>query len=142
MAKNHPSYTSDGTVIADVSYDAFIASDPSAANPDYEVMVWLAALGGAQPIGYNNNSPIATVTIGGTSWNLYKGTNSWTVFSFVATSQVNDFSGDMMDFFSYLIDNQGLPEHYYLQFIQAGTEAFTGSNAWFTVSPYSISRVT
>ncbi|KAJ8100151.1 glycoside hydrolase family 12 protein [Lipomyces tetrasporus] len=131
------SYTGN-SLVGDVSYDAFVSSVPSTtAAHDFEVMVWLAQLGGAQPIGYG--TPIASPTINGITWNLYEGTNGWTVFSFVATSQVNDFSGDVNAFFTYLIDNQGMPAGYYLQTLQAGTEAFTGSDAWFTVSPYTLS---
>lgn len=100
-------------------------------------MIWLAAIGGAEPIGYG--SAIASPTIDGVTWNLYKGTNTWTVFSFVASSEQTDFSGNIMSFFTYLIDNEGLPSDYYLQSIAAGTEAFTGSDAVFTVSPYTLS---
>jgi xyloglucan-specific endo-beta-1,4-glucanase len=99
-------------------------------------MIWLAALGGAEPIGYG--TPVASPTIDGVTWNLYEGPNTWTVFSFVATSEITDFSGDVMNFFNYLIDNFGVPSDYYLQVIQAGTEAFTGSDAWFTVSPFTL----
>jgi xyloglucan-specific endo-beta-1,4-glucanase len=121
-----------------VSYDAFISStDSTTAAHDFEVMIWLAALGGAEPIGYG--TPIASPSIDGITWNLYKGPNTWTVFSFVATSEQTNFSGDVMNFFNYLIDNQGLPSNYYLQVIQAGTEAFTGSGAEFTVSPLTLS---
>lgn len=101
-------------------------------------MVWLAALGGAFPIT-SSGSPIASPSIGGVTWNLYQGTNTWTVFSFVATSEQANFSGDIKEFFTYLIDNHGLPSSYYLQSIGAGTEAFTGSNAIFTVSPFTLS---
>lgn len=103
-------------------------------------MIWLAALGGAEPIGHG--TPIASPSIGGVTWNLYKGTNTWTVFSFVATSKQTDFSGNILNFFTYLIDHEGLPSNHYLQTIQAGTEAFTGSGAWFTVSPYTLSMAT
>jgi xyloglucan-specific endo-beta-1,4-glucanase len=140
MANDADCYTSytGNSIVADVSYDAFISSsDSTSANHDYEVMIWLAALGGAEPIGYG--TPIATLSIDGVTWNLYKGPNTWTVFSFVAEDWQTDFSGDIMNFFNYLIDNEGLPSYYYLQTIQAGTEAFTGSDAWFTVSPYSLS---
>jgi xyloglucan-specific endo-beta-1,4-glucanase len=134
------SYTGT-SIVADVSYDAFISSvDSTTAAHNYEVMIWLAALGGAEPIGYG--TPIASPTIDGITWNLYKGPNTWTVFSFVASSEQTDFSGDILNFFTYLIDNEGLPSDYYLQSIQAGTEAFTGSDAWFTVSPYTLSMDT
>lgn len=47
-----------------------------------------------------------------------------------------------MSLFTYLIDNHGLPSDHYLQTIGAGTEAFNGTRAWFTVSPYTISLST
>lgn len=62
-----------------------------------------------------------------------------TVFSFVATSTVNDFSGDMKDFFDYLAESQNYDESQYLLSAGAGTEPFTGSDAVFTTSAYSIS---
>lgn len=102
-------------------------------------MVWLAAYGGAGPIS-SSGSAIATVTIAGYSFKLYSGPNgSTTVFSFVATSTITSFSGDMNLFFKYLTANQGVPTSYYITSLQAGTEPFSGENAVFTTSAYSIS---
>ncbi|KAJ5690666.1 concanavalin A-like lectin/glucanase [Penicillium macrosclerotiorum] len=131
---------SGNNIVGDVSYDAFLSSQASTtASHDYEIMIWLASYGGAQPIGYSAGS-IASVTISGIVWNLYNGTNDgWKVFSFVASETIAYYSGDIHDFFKYLIDNQNVPDSYYLQTIGAGTEPFTGSDAWFTVSPYTIS---
>lgn len=63
------------------------------------------------------------------------------MFSFVATSTVNNFSGDVKTFFTYLIKNQGLSKSQYLISAGAGTEPFVGSNAVFKVSKYSLSIV-
>ncbi|KAL9617830.1 MAG: hypothetical protein Q9160_007380 [Pyrenula sp. 1 TL-2023] len=124
-------------IVADVAYDCFLGTSPT-ASASYEVMIWLAALGGAGPISATG-SPIATLTIDGVSWRLFKGMNgSMTVFSFVASSQVTSFSGNLMDFFKYLSTSQGLSTSQYLQSIGAGTEPFTGSNAKLTVSAYSV----
>lgn len=80
------------------------------------------------------------VEVAGQTWDLYKGPNGqMTVFSFLATSTVNDFSGDMLDFFDYLAENQGYDTSQYLLSAGAGTEPFTGSDAVFTTSGYSIS---
>jgi xyloglucan-specific endo-beta-1,4-glucanase len=92
-------------VVADVSYDALIfTSKSTTASHSYEVMIWLAQIGGgAAPLG-NSNMSIETVTIEDTSWDLYKGTNKgWTVYSFVASSDQNDFEGDVNEFF-YIFD--------------------------------------
>lgn len=112
------SWTYSGTdIVADVSYDSFTCSDATSGCTDYEVMVWLAALGGAGPIS-SSGSAIASPTIGGHSWNLYTGPNgAMTVYSFVASSEITSFSGDIMDFYNYLIDNEGFPSTQYLKTI-------------------------
>nr|AWN00461.1 xyloglucanase GH12 [Aspergillus cervinus] len=131
------SYTGT-SIVADVAYDMFLAASASGSS-EYEIMVWLAALGGAGPIS-STGSTIATPSIAGQTWKLYSGPNgATTVYSFVAESETTSFSADLMDFYTYLIDNQGLSSALYLTNVQAGTEPFTGSNAVLTVSSYSAS---
>ncbi|KAJ5586847.1 uncharacterized protein N7459_002612 [Penicillium hispanicum] len=123
-------------IVADVSYDMFLSSSADGAN-EYEIMVWLAALGGAGPIS-STGSAVATTTIAGVPFKLYSGPNgATTVYSFVAESTTTDFSGDLLDFFTYLIDHEGLSSNLYLVDVQAGTEPFTG-DAELTVSSYSV----
>ncbi|KAL4736700.1 concanavalin A-like lectin/glucanase domain-containing protein [Aspergillus similis] len=125
-------------IVADVAYDIFTSSS-AGGDSEYEIMIWLAALGGAGPIS-STGSSIATVTLGGVTWNLYSGPNgSMQVYSFVASSTTESFSADLMDFINYLVENQGLPTSQYLTNVQAGTEPFTGSDATLTVSSYSVS---
>lgn len=125
-------------ITGDVSYDAFLAPEcngPGDKHP-YEIMVWLAALGGLNPIGTAG----PTVQIGSSSFVLWSGTNSQTgsqVFSFVAAKTMNTFDGDLMDFFNYLTKNNGVDAGLMLTTVQAGTEVGTGS-ATFTSSKYSI----
>lgn len=89
-------------------------------------MVWLAALGGAGPIS-SIGSPVATPTIADVSFNLFSGPNGvTTVYSFVAASEATDFSGDLLDFFSYLEENEGFSESQFITTLEAGTEPFTG----------------
>lgn len=121
-----------------MSYDLWLASSADGDN-EYEIMIWLAALGGAGPIS-STGSSVATPTIGGYSWDLYSGTNGdTTVYSFVASSDIESWSGDMMDFFTYLVENEGVSSSKYITQLQAGTEPFTGTDAVFTTSSYSIS---
>lgn len=107
-------------------------------------MIWLASLGAVGPISSSYDSsgkpvPVASPTIGGRSFKLYKGSNgSNIVFSFVAKSQINSFSGDVKEFLDYLISHQGLSASQYLISSGAGTEATSGSNAKFTVKNYSL----
>ncbi|GMF23957.1 unnamed protein product [Phytophthora lilii] len=131
------SYSYSGKLVADVAYDLFTSSSASGSN-EYEIMIWLAAYGGAGPIS-STGKAITTVTIGSNSFKLYKGPNgSTTVFSFVATKTITNFSSDLQKFLSYLVKNQGLPSSQYLITVEAGTEPFTGSNAKMTVSSYSV----
>ncbi|KUI56151.1 Endoglucanase cel12C [Cytospora mali] len=134
------SYTGT-SIVADVAYDAFTSSTAT-GTAEYEIMIWLAALGGAGPIS-STGSTIATPTIDSVTWDLYYGENGATqVYSFVASSEVTSFSGDLLAFFTYLINTDGLPSSQYLQSVGAGTEVFTGSDAVFSVSAYSLSETT
>ncbi|KAH8166588.1 hypothetical protein CIB48_g1688 [Xylaria polymorpha] len=131
------SYTGSN-MVANVAYDLFTSSSASGSS-EYEVMVWLAALGGAGPIS-SSGSPVATPSIAGVSWKLYDGYNgNMHVFSFVASSQVTSFSGDLKAFLSYLTSNQGMSTSQFVTSIGAGTEPFVGSNAVLTTTAYSIS---
>lgn len=124
-------------LICDVAYDLFTTSSPGGSEEN-EVMVWLGKFGQVQPIGADNK--LATVTVAGKSFTLYKGMNgSMTVFSFVADSNTESFEGDLMDFIDYLTANQGLNKSQYIKSIGAGTEPFTGSDAKFTTSALSLS---
>jgi xyloglucan-specific endo-beta-1,4-glucanase len=58
------------------------------------------------------------------------------VYSFVATSEATDFSGDLLEFFTYLIDNEGFSSSQYITTLEAGTEPFTGM-----LSPFPIQQI-
>jgi xyloglucan-specific endo-beta-1,4-glucanase len=131
------SYTGSD-IVADVSYDMFTSSSADGSD-EYEIMVWVAALGGAGPIS-SSGSTIATPTIGDVTWDLYSGPNGdTTVYSFVASSEQTSFSGDLLDFFDYLEEYEGFSSSQYLLSIQAGTEPFTGSDAELYTTAYSVS---
>ncbi|CAO3671491.1 unnamed protein product [Umbelopsis vinacea] len=124
------------SIVADVAFDLFTSSTSSGAN-EYEIMIWLAALGGAGPIS-STGSPIQTFTADGATWKLYSGPNgSTTVYSFVAESTVNNLSGDLMTFIKFLESKSLISSSQYLTVVQAGTEPFTGSNARLKVTKYS-----
>lgn len=139
-------YTGD-SVVADVAYDMFTSSSATGSK-EFEVMVWLAALGGAGPISATYSASgeaesIASPTLAGHSFSLYKGSNGvQTVYSFVASQNISSFSADVRDFFTYLINFQDFDSSQYLVSVGAGSEAFTGSNAEFVVSGYSMEIVT
>ncbi|KAE9045328.1 hypothetical protein PR002_g2296 [Phytophthora rubi] len=63
--------------------------------------------GGAGAIS-STGKPIASTTIAGTQWSVCKGPNgSMMVYSLVASKQVENFEGDLMEFFNYLAKDQG-----------------------------------
>ncbi|KAK8131588.1 concanavalin A-like lectin/glucanase domain-containing protein [Apiospora sp. TS-2023a] len=125
-------------VRADVAYDLFTAADPNhdTSSGDYELMVWLARLGGVQPIG----SKVGTATVAGHTWELWDGMNgAMRVYSFVAPTAVNSFNANIKDFFNYIAANRGFPAaSQHLITAQFGTEPFTGGPATFTVSSFSL----
>ncbi|KAF8146864.1 endocellulase [Mycena galopus ATCC 62051] len=128
---------------ADVSYDIWFgkasSGSPATSASSYEIMIWLSGLGGIQPVG----SQITTGTVvANKTWNLWKGPNAnWEVFSFVSSvGDINSFNVDLNDFFTYLVEEQGVAPTQYVQAIQAGTEAFVGA-ANLVTSEYSVSIV-
>ncbi|KAJ8577127.1 hypothetical protein ON010_g2084 [Phytophthora cinnamomi] len=129
-------YTYDGNIIANVAYDLFTSSSAS-GDVEYELMVWLSALGGAWPLT-DSGKPIKTVTAGGVEFDLYQGYNKKVkVFSYVAKKPATTFTGDLKYFFDQLPANNTLPQTQYLQKVEAGTEPFQGKNATFVVSSYT-----
>ncbi|KAJ7775930.1 endocellulase [Mycena maculata] len=127
----------------DVAYDIWFgqasSGRPSTTESSYEIMIWLSAIGGMQPIGSQSTTGI---DIAGHTWNLWKGSNeNWEVFSFgSAGGDINSFDVDLNAFFTYLVSEQGVAESQYVQVIQAGTEAAVGS-ATFVTTSYSVSIV-
>ncbi|GIF15454.1 GH12 family glycosyl hydrolase domain-containing protein [Actinoplanes teichomyceticus] len=122
--------------IMNVSYDLWFHTT---SNPDWqdqptdEVMVWLYRSGGAGPVGTKQ----ATVIVGGTTWDLYKGNIGWNVYSFVRTSNTTSADLNLTDFTNDLAGRGWLDKTKYLSSVQAGTEVFTGSGQLDT-SAYSV----
>lgn len=125
-----------GNVVADVAYDLFTSSTAK-GEKEFEIMIWLAAIGGAGPIS-STGKAIDTTTIAGTEWSVYKGPNGqMMVYSFVASKQVENFEGDLMEFFNYLTKSQSFKTSQYLIKVECGTEPFVGTDVSMTVSKYS-----
>jgi xyloglucan-specific endo-beta-1,4-glucanase len=126
---------------ADVSYDIWFGTqssgNPASSASSYEIMIWLSGLGGIQPVGSQITSG---TSVGGHTWNIWKGPNSnWEVISFVSsTGDITNFNADLNAFFKYLTANQGVPTTQYVQAIQSGTECFTGQANLLTNS-FSVS---
>ena len=122
--------------VMNVAYDLWLhdmAAPDWQNNPTDEVMVWLYKAGGAGPVGTKQ----ATVTIAGTTWDLYKGNIGWEVYSFVRTSNTSAADLDLTDFTDDLVARGWLAKTKYLSSVQAGTEIFTGSGRLDTTA-YSV----
>jgi xyloglucan-specific endo-beta-1,4-glucanase len=122
--------------IMNVAYDLWlhdIANPDWQNNPTDEVMVWLYKSGGAGPVGTKQ----ATVTIAGTTWDLYKGNIGWNVYSFVRTSNTSSAALNLTAFTDDLVARGWLAKSKYLSSVQAGPEIFTGSGRLDTTA-YSV----
>lgn len=89
-------------------------------------------------------TPIASPILNGIQFDLAYGLNgNVKVYSFVARNRAaTSFSGDFLNFYKCLQQNyasNGFDSKLYLQAFQTGTEVFTGSNAKFDTTAYSVS---
>lgn len=119
-----------------VSYDLWlhtIANPTYANNPTDEIMIWPYRLNGAGPVGTRQ----ATVSIGGQSWDLYRGNIGWNVFSFIRTSNTTSVNLNLRDFMNNLVSRGWVSNSKYLTSIQSGTEVFVGTGT-VTTNSYSV----
>jgi xyloglucan-specific endo-beta-1,4-glucanase len=131
-------YSGAGDFTTNVAFDIFTGETADSA-PAYEFMIWLGAFGGAGPIS-ETGSPIASgVDLNGQSWDLFYGSHSqMEVYSFVASSgNIESFSGDLVDFTSYLVAEHGVDDSQVVQSVGAGTEPFVGTDVTFTTTSYA-----
>ncbi|MEU6292247.1 glycoside hydrolase family 12 protein [Streptomyces sp. NPDC005047] len=71
---------------------------------DYEIMLWVNQNGAVGPLG----SPQGSVTLGGHSWNVYKGSNGANeVFSFLRTSDSTSGTVDILPILKWIKDTKG-----------------------------------
>ncbi|MFG3164718.1 hypothetical protein ACGFY8_33115 [Streptomyces sp. NPDC048232] len=71
---------------------------------DYEIMLWVNYNGAVGPLG----SPQGSVSLGGHSWNVYKGSNGANeVFSFLRTSDSSAGTVDILPILKWIKDTKG-----------------------------------
>lgn len=94
-------------------------------------MIWLAT-------NALHKQAIVILSIAGTSFQLHKGPHGGhgasTTFTFVANSEQSSYNGNLLNFFSYLVDNEGVSSGLFLQSIETGMEAFAANNINFPTS--------
>ena len=131
----------DKTLVANVAYDMFLSSSSDGETYTYEVKVWLTTFGIIAPFVEDPMNPIlANVTVAGVNFKLYRGMDSnVTVFTYVATANINRFNGDFKEFFTNLPDAKRLNDQYLVD-AMAGTEPSHGK-AELIVSKYSLAII-
>jgi hypothetical protein len=112
------------------------AYDIWANNNAYETMLWMNKQGAVGPLG----SKQTTATVGGHTWDVYKGSNgSNDVFSFVRTSNTNSGTVDVLAVLKW-IQSKGWFGDVTLGEVQFGFEITSaGGGLNFTTNSYSVS---
>jgi hypothetical protein len=127
------SYEYAENITANIGYDIFgFGNGPTPGN--WQLVIWLDTYG-MQPSG----SKFGTVTLGQVTFDVYTDD----IFKvkthfFVATSPQTGFTGDLLDFFEYCVDNLGIDEDYNVYNVQAGLKMYQGLNATFSSSNFSM----
>ncbi len=105
-------------------------------NYAYEIMLWANWTGAVGPIG----SQVASVSVGGSSWNVYKGSNgSNQVFSFLRTSNSSSGTVDILAVLNW-IKTQGWWGNVTVGDVQFGYEITSSSGGLnFTTNNYNVS---
>ena len=113
------SYPNNGSVY-DASYDIWFDPTPrtDGQNTGAELMVWLNHTGSVQPVG----SRVATVSIGGASWDVWFGNIGWNVVSYVRTSPTASITFPVSSFWNDIVARGYGQNSWYLTSVQAGFE--------------------
>lgn len=131
----------------DAAYDIWFdpAAYPGNRQARYELMIWLQwkntkplterydASGNAIPFARN-------VSVGGKTWNIYKGKNSTSdVFSFLLVSQSSWISLDTKPLIDYCVARGWMSSSVYMTSVQAGWEIIRGGN--FSTSSFGVAGI-
>jgi hypothetical protein len=108
----------------DAAYDIWLDPSPKKDGVNQqEIMIWFNRQGSIQPIG----SVVGTATIGGRSWEVWRGSNgSNAVISYVAPSPIASWSFSVLDFINDVKNRGAITSSWYLTSIQAGFEPWVG----------------
>jgi hypothetical protein len=118
----------------DAGYDLWFDPTPrrDGQNTGAEVMVWLHHAGRPQPIG----SKVATVTLDGTSWDVWFGNTGWNVVSYVRTAGTASLDVALATFYDDAVRRGYAQRDWYLTSVQAGFEPWVGG-AGLAVTAFS-----
>jgi chitodextrinase len=117
------SYTYVSGATYNASYDIWLDPQPRTDGQNgAEIMIWFNRQGSIQPIG----SRVGTTTIGGRSWEVWRGNIGWEVISYVAPSPITSWSFSVLDFINDVRNRGAITNSWYLTSIQAGFEPWIG----------------
>jgi hypothetical protein len=149
--KSYPNDSkSIGTALNSLSSvsSSFNESNPSSGNwesaydiwldtSSYEVMVWTYVSGDVSPLG----SVVGTVTLAGSTWTLYAGSNgSNPTYSFVRSGNETSGTINLLDLLQYLENTKGYFSDPTLSTVQYGWEITSTNDTQedFTINSYSV----
>jgi hypothetical protein len=119
----------------DAAYDIWY--DPTARtngqNTGAELMIWINHRGRPQPGG----SKVATATLGGATWDVWRGSGSWNLISYVRQTPTTSFSGSLTEFTNDAIQRGAVQRSWYLTSVQYGFEPWIGG-AGLAVNSFSV----
>ncbi|XVU23915.1 GH12 family glycosyl hydrolase domain-containing protein [Actinoplanes sp. CA-054009] len=108
----------------DAAFDIWLDPSPRTDGVNQqEIMIWFNRQGSIQPIG----SVVGTTTIGGRSWEVWRGSNGANaVISYVAPAPITSWSFSVLDFIRDVQNRGAITNAWYLTSIQAGFEPWIG----------------
>jgi len=109
----------------DIAYDLWFNKTPTTSGQPNgaELMIWLDHRGDVQPAG----SQIATVTIAGAPWDVWKGSMSgWTYIAYVRQTPATSVDLDLRAFTQDAVTRGAVDPASYLIDIEAGFEIWQG----------------
>lgn len=144
----------DSATRANVVFDMFVdpeksvaSSTTSTVDSKYEIMIWIGAYGDPWPLGTDVdpwgafNSSLPHLEISGIKFTLFSGDNDagQTVHSWLAHSNVSDFTADVTPLLTYLTDHALIESDAYMGILQFGSETFhSTANVTFDVTSFDL----
>ena len=129
------SYTFVAGATYNAAYDIWL--DPTARtngqNTGAEIMIWANRQGAIQPVG----SRVGTVTLLGTTWEVWFGNIGWNVVSYVRSTPATSLSFRVSTFIDDAIARGYAQRSWYLTSIQAGFEPWVGGTG-LAVNDFSV----
>ncbi|CAP68354.1 uncharacterized protein PODANS_7_3370 [Podospora anserina S mat+] len=135
----------DLDVTANVAFDMFADrnADKSVKETmaETEIMIWLGRFGHAQPLGWNENRPRISLTLGNVDFTLYYGKNQrgTNVFSWVAEGNALSFSAEVSPLLQYLWREGLVSAGSFVGVVAFGSEAFRSvENVTFSATDFDM----